>query len=166
MHLFIFYLFIYIHIRRNLLYYSFKLNYVWLIGVIILFLSIATAFLGYVLPRGQISFWAIVIANLSSALPYTGQIIVERVWGGFSINNSTLNRFCSFHFILIIVFLHLITLHISGSTNYIYIYIFAHLLSTANKVNCLRVSKGGVPPRQFDELILSKNSSAYALSFT
>ena len=94
-----YFLLIYIHIRRNLFYYSFKLNYVWLIGVLILFLSIATAFLGYVLPWGQISFWgAIVITNLLSALPYIGQIIVERVWGGFSINNSTLNRRFSFHF--------------------------------------------------------------------
>ena len=118
-----YFLLIYIHIRRNLFYYSFKLNYVWLIGVLILFLSIATAFLVYVLPWGRISFWgAIVITNLLSALPYIGQIIVEWLWGGFSINNSTSYRFFSFHFILpliiiITVFLHLIVLHITGSTN-------------------------------------------------
>lgn len=118
-----YFLLIYFHICRNLFYYSFKLIYVWFIGVFILFLSIATAFLGYVLPWGQISFWgAIVITNLLSAIPYIGQIIVEWLWGGFSINNSTLNRFFSFHFILpliiiIIVFIHLIVLHISGSSN-------------------------------------------------
>lgn len=104
-------------------YYSFKLFQVWSIGVTILFLSIATAFLGYVLPWGQISFWgAIVITNLISAIPYIGQFTVEWIWGGFSINNDTLNRFYSFHFILpfiilIIVFIHLIILHITGSSN-------------------------------------------------
>ena len=118
-----YFILIYLHIWRNIYYYSFKLNYVWLVGVIILFLSIATAFLGYVLPWGQISFWgAIVITNLLSAIPYIGQIIVEWIWGGFSINNATLNRFFSFHFILpliilILVFIHLIILHISGSSN-------------------------------------------------
>lgn len=119
-----FYFFIiYLHIARNIFYYSFKLSQVWALGVSILFLSIATAFLGYVLPWGQISFWgAIVITNLISAIPYIGQFTVEWIWGGFSINNDTLNRFYSFHFILpfiilIIVFIHLITLHISGSSN-------------------------------------------------
>lgn len=118
-----YFLIIYLHIARNLFYYSFKLIQVWSIGVSILFLSIATAFLGYVLPWGQISFWgAIVITNLISAIPYIGQFTVEWIWGGFSINNDTLNRFYSFHFILpfiilLIVFIHLIILHITGSSN-------------------------------------------------
>lgn len=119
-----FYFFIiYLHIARNIFYYSFKLYQVWSIGVSILFLSIATAFLGYVLPWGQISFWgAIVITNLISAIPYIGQFTVEWIWGGFSINNDTLNRFYSFHFILpfiilIIVIIHLIILHLTGSSN-------------------------------------------------
>nr|WOF82973.1 cytochrome b [Tetragonisca angustula] len=118
-----YFLLIYIHICRNLFYYSFKLIYVWFIGVFILFLSMATAFLGYVLPWGQMSFWgAMVITNLLSAFPYIGQMIVEWLWGGFSINNSTLNRFFSFHFVLpliimMMVFMHLMVLHISGSSN-------------------------------------------------
>nr|QEN99356.1 cytochrome b [Melipona fasciculata] len=118
-----YFLLIYIHISRNLFYYSFKLIYVWTIGNMILLLSMATAFLGYVLPWGQMSFWgAMVITNLLSALPYIGQSTVEWIWGGFSINNSTLNRFFSFHFILpfiilMMVFIHLMILHISGSSN-------------------------------------------------
>ena len=118
-----YFLIIYLHIARNLFYYSFKLIQVWSIGVSILFLSIATAFLGYVLPWGQISFWGtIVITSLISAIPYIGQFTVEWIWGGFSINNDTLNRFYSFHFILpfiilLIVFIHLIILHITGSSN-------------------------------------------------
>ena len=118
-----YFLIIYFHIARNLFYYSFKLIQVWSIGVSILFLSIATAFLGYVLPWGQISFWGtIVITNLISAIPYIGQFTVEWTWGGFSIDNDTLNRFYSFHFILpfiilLIVFIHLIILHITGSSN-------------------------------------------------
>ena len=113
----------YLHIWRRMFYYSFKIGMVWYVGRLILFLSMATAFLGYVLPWGQISFWgAIVITNLLSAIPYIGQYVVEWVWGGFSINNSTLNRFFSLHFILpliiiIIVFVHLIVLHFTGSSN-------------------------------------------------
>jgi len=119
----IFFICIYIHIRRGLYYNSFLLKTTWLIGVSIFLLSIATAFLGYVLPWGQISFWgATVITNLISTIPYIGNILVQWVWGGFSINNATLNRFFSIHFILpfiilIIVILHLIFLHTSGSSN-------------------------------------------------
>ena len=118
-----YFILIYIHIWRNLYYYSFKLTLTWLIGNLIFYLSIATAFLGYVLPWGQISYWgATVITNLLSAIPYIGKIIVEWIWGGFSINNSTLNRFYSLHFILplvifILVLLHLINLHLTGSSN-------------------------------------------------
>nr|DBA43791.1 TPA_asm: CYTB [Bombus opulentus] len=118
-----YFLIMYFHIARNMFYYSFKLYQVWMIGVTILFLSMATAFLGYVLPWGQMSFWgAMVITNLISALPYIGQYTVEWIWGGFSINNDTLNRFYSFHFILpfiilMLVFIHLMILHITGSSN-------------------------------------------------
>nr|DBA43700.1 TPA_asm: CYTB [Bombus nevadensis] len=118
-----YFIFMYFHIARNMFYYSFKLLHVWLIGVSILFISMATAFLGYVLPWGQMSFWgAMVITNLISAIPYIGQFIVEWIWGGFSINNDTLNRFYSLHFILpfmilLMVFIHLMILHITGSSN-------------------------------------------------
>lgn len=119
----LFFICIYTHIRRNLYYISYKLNNTWLIGVRIYLISIATAFLGYVLPWGQISFWgATVITNLISTIPYIGNLIVQWIWGGFSINNATLNRFYSIHFILpfiisIIVILHLFYLHKTGSSN-------------------------------------------------
>lgn len=118
-----FFICIYTHIARGIYYHSFKLIHTWLIGVSIFFISIATAFLGYVLPWGQISFWgATVITNLISTIPYIGNILVIWIWGGFSINNATLNRFFSLHFILpfiiiIIVILHLYFLHSSGSSN-------------------------------------------------
>lgn len=119
----IFFICIYIHIRRGLYYNSYKFFNTWLIGVTIYLLSIATAFLGYVLPWGQISFWgATVITNLVSTIPYIGNLIVQWIWGGFSINNATLNRFYSLHFILpfiilIIVTIHLFFLHLTGSSN-------------------------------------------------
>nr|ARX96677.1 cytochrome b [Cerceris sp. SJW-2017] len=118
-----FFICMYCHIGRNLYYHSFNLKYTWMIGVTILLLSMATAFLGYVLPWGQMSFWgATVITNLLSAIPYIGNMIVEWLWGGFSINNATLNRFFSLHFImpfiiLIMVMLHLMFLHETGSSN-------------------------------------------------
>lgn len=119
----IFFICIYAHISRGIYYHSFNLNNTWIIGVSIFILSIATAFLGYVLPWGQISFWgATVITNLVTTIPFIGKIIVEWIWGGFSISNATLNRFFSLHFltpfiILMIVILHLIFLHKSGSKN-------------------------------------------------
>lgn len=119
----IFFICIYIHIGRGLYYSSFKLINTWIVGISIYVISIASAFLGYVLPWGQISFWgATVITNLLSTIPYIGNTIVQWVWGGFSINNATLNRFYSLHFILpfIILFLviiHLFFLHKSGSSN-------------------------------------------------
>lgn len=119
----IFFVCLYIHIARGIYYKSYKLKETWIIGVTILFIIIATAFLGYVLPWGQISFWgATVITNLISAIPYLGKTIVEWVWGGFSIDNATLNRFYRFHFILpfiiaALVIIHLIFLHQSGSSN-------------------------------------------------
>lgn len=118
-----FFICIYIHIGRGLYYSSYTLIHTWIVGVRIFLLSIATAFLGYVLPWGQISFWgATVITNLITTIPYIGNIIVTWIWGGFSINNATLNRFFSLHFILpfiilMIVILHLFFLHITGSSN-------------------------------------------------
>lgn len=118
-----YFLIIYLHIRRNIYYQCYSSNYVWNIGIIILLISIITAFIGYVLPWGQISFWgATVITNLLSAIPYIGNLIVEWIWGGFSINNATLNRFFSLHFtlpfiILRLVILHLFFLHLKGSNN-------------------------------------------------
>lgn len=118
-----FFLLIYIHVGRGLYYGSYRFEKTWLRGVTILLLSIATAFLGYVLPWGQISFWAAtVITNLLSAVPYIGVIIVEWVWGGFAVGNPTLIRFFAFHFVLpfiiiFIVILHLFFLHETGSSN-------------------------------------------------
>nr|ADP01820.1 cytochrome b [Solenopsis invicta] len=118
-----FFICMYTHIARGMYYSSFKLIHTWMIGVTIFFISMATAFLGYVLPWGQMSFWgATVITNLVSTIPYLGVMIVEWIWGGFSINNATLNRFFSFHFILpfiilFMVIMHLFFLHETGSSN-------------------------------------------------
>lgn len=118
-----FFICIYIHIRRNIYYSSYILTHTWILGVRIYFISIITAFLGYILPWGQISYWgATVITNLITTIPYIGNTIVIWVWGGFSINNATLNRFFSLHFILpfiiiIIIILHLYFLHTTGSNN-------------------------------------------------
>lgn len=118
-----FFLFMYIHIGRGLYYGSYRYVRTWISGVTILLVSIITAFLGYVLPWGQMSFWAAtVITNLLSAVPYVGVLIVEWVWGGFAVGNSTLIRFFSFHFlfpfiILFLVILHFLFLHETGSGN-------------------------------------------------
>nr|UVU30552.1 cytochrome b [Euceros kiushuensis] len=118
-----FFFFIYIHIARGLYYESYKLKKVWFVGVMIFFLSMGAAFMGYVLPWGQMSFWgATVITNLISTIPYVGLNIVEWIWGGFSVDNPTLNRFFTFHFILpfiilMFVIIHLIFIHEFGSNN-------------------------------------------------
>lgn len=118
-----FFICIYIHIGRGIYYGSFMLTRTWLIGVIIFFLTIGTAFLGYVLPWGQISFWgATVITNLVSAIPYIGASIVQWLWGGFAVDNATLTRFFTFHFlfpfiITALVIIHLLFLHQTGSSN-------------------------------------------------
>lgn len=118
-----FFICIYTHIRRKLYYSSHTLIQTWITGVRILLISMATAFLGYVLPWGQISFWgATVIANLITTIPYIGNTIINWIWGGFSINNATLTRFFSLHFmlpflILITVIFHLFFLNITGSSN-------------------------------------------------
>nr|AND97169.1 cytochrome b [Theopompa sp. FY-2016a] len=118
-----FFICIYLHIGRGLYYGSFKFYYTWMVGVIILFLVMATAFMGYVLPWGQMSFWgATVITNLLSAIPYLGVELVQWVWGGFAVDNATLNRFFTFHFVLpfiiaAMVMIHLLFLHQTGSNN-------------------------------------------------
>lgn len=119
----IFFICLYIHIGRGIYYGSHKFTHTWLVGVLILFLTIAAAFIGYVLPWGQISFWgATVITNLLSAVPYLGTELVQWVWGGFAVDNATLNRFFTLHFILpfiitAIVIIHLLFLHQTGSNN-------------------------------------------------
>nr|ASY98533.1 cytochrome b [Creobroter apicalis]UAJ48115.1 cytochrome b [Creobroter sp.] len=118
-----FFICIYLHIGRGMYYGSYKFYYTWMIGVIILFLVMATAFMGYVLPWGQMSFWgATVITNLLSAIPYLGIDLVQWVWGGFAVDNATLNRFFTFHFVLpfivaAAVMIHLLFLHQTGSNN-------------------------------------------------
>lgn len=118
-----FFICIYFHIGRGIYYGSYSYTSTWLTGTIILFILIATAFVGYVLPWGQISFWgATVITNLLSAIPYLGNLLVQWIWGGFAIDNATLTRFFTFHFILpfiiiALVIIHLIFLHETGSNN-------------------------------------------------
>ena len=118
-----FFICLYIHIGRGIYYRSYNLKETWLTGVTIFFFTIATAFLGYVLPWGQISFWgATVITNLLSAIPYLGNSIVQWIWGGFAVENATLNRFFTFHFLLpfiiiALVIIHLFFLHQTGSNN-------------------------------------------------
>nr|AXS65378.1 cytochrome b [Bostrichoidea sp. 9 KM-2017] len=114
---------IYLHIGRGIYYNSFKMTHTWMVGVIILFMTMATAFLGYVLPWGQMSFWgATVITNLLSAVPYLGTTIVQWLWGGFAVDNATLTRFFALHFLLpfiitALVMIHLLFLHQTGSSN-------------------------------------------------
>lgn len=121
-----FFFLVYLHIGRGMYYGSYRAprTLVWTIGTVIFILMMATAFLGYVLPYGQMSLWgATVITNLMSAIPWVGQDIVEFIWGGFSVNNATLNRFFSLHFLLPFVLaalalMHLIVLHdTAGSGN-------------------------------------------------
>lgn len=120
-----FFLIVYIHIARGLYYgsYTSPRELLWSVGVIIFLLMIGTAFMGYVLPWGQMSFWAAtVITNMLSAIPWVGTDLVQLVWGGFSVDNATLNRFFSFHYLLpfliaALVFVHLIGLHQHASNN-------------------------------------------------
>nr|YP_010713454.1 cytochrome b [Batracobdella cancricola]WDA96155.1 cytochrome b [Batracobdella cancricola] len=118
-----FFLFLYLHIGRGIYYSSFIMMETWNIGITLYILTMATAFMGYVLPWGQMSFWgATVITNLLSTIPYMGKMLVEWIWGGFAVDNATLNRFFSFHFLLpftmiAMVVLHLLFLHQTGSNN-------------------------------------------------
>nr|YP_007026353.1 cytochrome b [Rutilia goerlingiana]AFV08634.1 cytochrome b [Rutilia goerlingiana] len=118
-----FFICIYLHIGRGMYYNSYLFTPTWMVGVIILFLVMGTAFMGYVLPWGQMSFWgATVITNLLSAIPYLGIDLVQWVWGGFAVDNATLTRFFTFHFILPFIVLattliHILFLHQTGSNN-------------------------------------------------
>nr|YP_010564804.1 cytochrome b [Volucella latifasciata]UZA61207.1 cytochrome b [Volucella latifasciata] len=118
-----FFICIYLHVGRGMYYGSYMFTLTWLSGTIILFLVMAAAFMGYVLPWGQMSFWgATVITNLLSAIPYLGTDLVQWIWGGFAVDNATLTRFFTFHFILpfivlAMVMIHLLFLHQTGSNN-------------------------------------------------
>nr|YP_010759071.1 cytochrome b [Oedipoda miniata]WEX31981.1 cytochrome b [Oedipoda miniata] len=118
-----FFICIYLHVGRGIYYGSFMYTHTWLIGSMMLFMVMGTAFMGYVLPWGQMSFWgATVITNLLSAIPYIGTDIVQWVWGGFAVDNATLNRFYTFHFmlpfiIMAMTMIHLFLLHQTGSNN-------------------------------------------------
>nr|ALO76303.1 cytochrome b [Rhagium mordax] len=120
---FFFFICLYIHIGRGIYYGSYWMMETWMIGVTLFFLTMATAFLGYVLPWGQMSFWgATVITNLLSAIPYLGSTIVQWVWGGFAVDNATLTRFFALHFlcpfiVTAMVIIHLLFLHQTGSSN-------------------------------------------------
>jgi len=120
-----FFIAVYVHMFRGLYYGSYKAprEVLWILGVIIYLLMMATGFMGYVLPWGQMSFWgATVITNLFSAIPYVGESIVTLLWGGYSVGNPTLNRFFSLHYLLPfviagVVVLHVWALHVSGQNN-------------------------------------------------
>nr|ADD96755.1 cytochrome b [Crenicichla punctata] len=118
-----FFICIYMHIGRGLYYGSYLFKETWNVGVVLLLLVMMTAFVGYVLPWGQMSFWgATVITNLLSAIPYIGTSLVQWIWGGFSVDNATLARFFAFHFlfpfiIAAMTLIHLIFLHETGSSN-------------------------------------------------
>nr|ASM41807.1 cytochrome b [Stictoleptura succedanea] len=118
-----FFICLYLHIGRGIYYSSYNLIETWMIGVTIFFMVMATAFLGYVLPWGQMSFWgATVITNLVSAIPYLGVMIVQWIWGGFAVDNATLTRFFTFHFLFpfivtALIIIHLLFLHQTGSSN-------------------------------------------------
>nr|UPL65427.1 cytochrome b [Sadoletus valdezi] len=119
----LFFMCLYMHIGRGMYYGSYKLLMTWSVGIILLFLVMGTAFLGYVLPWGQMSLWgATVITNLLSAIPYLGNDLVKWLWGGFSVDNATLTRFFTLHFLLpfivaAMVIIHLLFLHQTGSNN-------------------------------------------------
>nr|QCT05458.1 cytochrome b [Eliurus minor]QCT05459.1 cytochrome b [Eliurus minor] len=118
-----FFICLFIHVGRGMYYGSYMSIETWNMGIILLFAVMATAFMGYVLPWGQMSFWgATVITNLLSAIPYVGTTLVEWIWGGFSVDKATLTRFFAFHFILpfiivALVMVHLLFLHETGSNN-------------------------------------------------
>lgn len=118
-----FFICLYLHVGRGIYYASYLFTPTWIVGVLLLFLVIGTAFIGYVLPWGQISFWgATVITNLLSAIPYLGQYLVQWVWGGFAVDNATLTRFFAIHFLLPFIIagiriIHLFFLHQTGSNN-------------------------------------------------
>nr|YP_009058230.1 cytochrome b [Empoasca vitis]AIL29209.1 cytochrome b [Empoasca vitis]UGK73345.1 cytochrome b [Empoasca vitis] len=119
----LFFICLYLHAGRGMYYGSYKFIKTWITGVILMLITMGTAFLGYVLPWGQMSFWgATVITNLLSAFPYIGSMLVNWIWGGFAVDNATLSRFFSLHFMLPFVILmmsviHIFFLHMTGSNN-------------------------------------------------
>nr|YP_010363471.1 cytochrome b [Atkinsoniella flavipenna]UNZ12572.1 cytochrome b [Atkinsoniella flavipenna] len=119
----LFFICMYLHTGRGMYYGSYKYKLTWIVGMLIMLMTMATAFLGYVLPWGQMSFWgATVITNLMSAIPYIGLMLVNWIWGGFAVDNATLSRFFSLHFLLpfivsMMVIIHLFFLHLTGSSN-------------------------------------------------
>nr|URH16954.1 cytochrome b [Mimeutermes sorex] len=119
----LFFVCIYLHTGRNMYYGSYNFMHTWSVGVAIMLMTMATAFMGYVLPWGQMSFWgATVITNLLSAIPYVGKEVVQWVWGGFAVDNATLTRFFALHFLMpfaiaAMVLIHLLFLHQTGSNN-------------------------------------------------
>nr|QAY81678.1 cytochrome b [Geothelphusa sp. DJL-2014] len=118
-----FFICLYTHVGRGMFYGSYMIFHTWMVGVLILLMLMATAFLGYVLPWGQMSFWgATVITNLFSAIPFIGTNLVQWIWGGFSVDNATLTRFFAFHFLLPFVvaafsLIHIMFLHQAGANN-------------------------------------------------
>nr|ALV83714.1 cytochrome b [Stegastes variabilis]WNH21503.1 cytochrome b [Stegastes variabilis] len=130
-----FFICIYLHIGRGLYYGSYLYKETWTVGVVLLLLVMMTAFVGYVLPWGQMSFWgATVITNLLSAIPYVGSSLVQWIWGGFSVDNATLTRFFAFHFLIPFIvaaatMVHLLFLHETGSNNPV------GLLSKSDKIS-------------------------------
>nr|YP_010610848.1 cytochrome b [Erragonalia choui]WAP91669.1 cytochrome b [Erragonalia choui] len=119
----LFFICLYLHTGRGMYYGSYKYMSTWMMGLLIMLMTMATAFLGYVLPWGQMSFWgATVITNLMSAIPYIGSMLVNWIWGGFAVDNATLSRFFSLHFLLpfiisMMTIIHLFFLHLTGSNN-------------------------------------------------
>nr|AGI16345.1 cytochrome b [Coendou bicolor] len=118
-----FFILLYLHVGRGIYYGSYAYTETWNVGILLLFMTMATAFMGYVLPWGQMSFWgATVITNLLSAIPYIGTTLVEWIWGGYSVDKATLTRFFAFHFIMpfiitALIMIHLLFLHETGSSN-------------------------------------------------
>nr|QCZ36086.1 cytochrome b [Triops cancriformis] len=118
-----FFICLYLHVGRGMYYGSYLFTLTWLVGTILLLLVMGTAFMGYVLPWGQMSFWgATVITNLVSAVPYVGNEMVQWIWGGFAVDNPTLTRFFTIHFLLPFIvagmtMIHLLFLHQTGSNN-------------------------------------------------
>nr|YP_010531279.1 cytochrome b [Mileewa mira]UXX17538.1 cytochrome b [Mileewa mira] len=119
----LFFICMYLHTGRGMYYGSYKFLKTWFMGILIMLMTMATAFLGYVLPWGQMSFWgATVITNLLSAIPYIGLLLVNWIWGGFAVDNATLSRFFSLHFmfpfiIMMLTVIHIFFLHTTGSNN-------------------------------------------------
>jgi len=161
----LFFFIVYAHIFRGLYYgsYAYPRQFVWTSGIIILLIMIVTAFMGYVLPWGQMSFWAAtVITNLVSVLPYVGNDVLLWLWGGFSVDEATLHRFFSLHYLLPFVLLalvgiHVILLHESGSNN---------VLGVNHKIDLIPFNPYFIFKDIFSSLILLFIFNTYAIKHT